>query len=181
MFDKIFEVLAKFGRFFLFWTICDPYQGGVVLRLGRFHRLLIPGFNWIWPFLIERAIECNTVAETMMVGPQSLTTTDGQHVVISTVITFEVSDPKVYLLEIQGMSRVIEDSTYGVVSENITKRSWEAIRTMDLANELTKDVRRFAKRYGVNILRVQIGDLTTTRSIRLMQSITNAYAPQKEI
>lgn len=181
MLDKLFEFLAKFGRLFLFWYICDPYQGGVVLRLGLFNRLLRPGFNWIWPFQVEHAIACSTVAETMMVGPQSLTTTDGQHVVISSVITFEIVDPKVYLLEIQGMSRVIEDSTYGVVSENVTKRSWETIRTMDLAAELTKDVRRFAKRYGVNVIRVQIGDLTTTRSIRLMQSITNAYAPSKDI
>lgn len=180
MFDKLFDFIARFGRLFRFFYVTHPYQGGVILRLGNFHRLLRPGLNWIWPFSIEEVLAIHVVPETMIVGPQSLTTLDGKIVVISTVITFEVSDPKIFLLEIEGASRVIEDSTYGVVAENIMSRTWEALGGIDLAAELTKDVRRMAKKYGVNVIRVQLGDFSTSRSIRLMQSVTNSYVHKED-
>jgi regulator of protease activity HflC (stomatin/prohibitin superfamily) len=181
MFDKLFEFIEKFGRLFRFFYVCHPYQGGVVLRLGNFNRLLKPGINWMWPFNIEEDIVCATVAETMMVGPQSLTTKDGKQVVVSSMVTFKIDDVKTYLLDIMGAARVIEDAMYGVVSEVIQKRTWEELTQTDIANELTKKSRVMARRYGVEIIRVQIGDLSTTRSLRLMQTVNNVYAPNKEI
>lgn len=180
MFDRLFEFLGKFGRFFLFWYVCHPYLGGIILRLGKHHRMVKVGWNWIWPFNIEEVVSGPITVETMNIGPQSLTTKDGKQVVISTVVTFRVDDPKEYFLGIAGKASVIEDSTYGVVSDNVLKRSWDELKEIDLANELTKDVRRYAKRYGVYVTQVQIADFTSTRSVRLMQSVVNTHVPMKE-
>lgn len=164
----------------MFFALVRQYEGGVVLRLGKFHRMAHPGFCWIWPLMIEEVITTSVVVETMIVGPQSLKTKDGQLVVISTVITFEITDPKIFLLEIQGASRVIEDSTYGVVSEWVSLHTWEELLDPDLGGKLSRAVRALAKKYGVNIIRVQIADFTKSRSLRLMQSVTQSYAPTKE-
>lgn len=180
MFDRLIELVIQFIELFRFFQVVKTYQGGVILRLGKFKRNAKVGFNWLLPFYIDEVIHCNVVTETMLVGPQSLTTRDGKQVVVSTVITFKVEDPKIFLLEIEGANRVIEDSTFGEVSDWVTSRTWGQLVEADVANELSKKMRRRAKVFGVEIQRVQIVDLTTSRSIRLLQSISTSYAPNKE-
>ena len=175
MFDKLIDLIIQFARLFQIYAIVRCYQGGVILRFGKFHRLAPPGRNWIWPLAIEELLSTDMVIETMLVGPQSLITRDGKKIVISTVVTFRVDDAKVFLLEIEGTNRVIEDSTFGEVSDWVTARTWDELVASEVANELTKKLRRRAKTYGVDIIRVQLVDLTQSPSLRLMQSVTTSY------
>ncbi len=180
MFDKLVDLIKQFWRFFVFIDVLPEWEAGVVMRLGRYHRDAKPGVNYIWPFMIEKVNSTSVVAETMVTAPQSLLTRDGKAIVISTVITFTKTDAKIFLLTINGGDRVIEDASYGVISDVVMKNDLATLVSMDLVNELTIKVRRFAKKYGVQIERVQIADFSTTKSLRLMQSVTNAYAEKKE-
>ena len=152
----------------------------MILRFGKLNRDAKVGFNWLWPFNIEELIHTNVVIETMLVGPQSLVTKDKKHIIISTVVTFRVDNPRIFLLEIEGAARVIEDSTFGEVSDWVTERTWDELVASDVSHKLSIQLRKRAKGYGVDIIRVQIVDLTESRSIRLMQSVTTAYAPGKD-
>ena len=129
----------------------------------------------MWPFRVEECLSTNVVPETMLVDPQSLTTKDGVSLVISTVVTFAIDDVKVFLLEIEGAGQVIEDATYGIVAHMIMERTWAELAEIDLANELSKTVRRAAKRYGVQIVQVQIADFTRSRSLRLVLGHANKF------
>jgi regulator of protease activity HflC (stomatin/prohibitin superfamily) len=169
MLDRLVDLIVASLRLFLFFTVVPTYSRGVVLRFGRFNRIADPGFHWMWPFNIEELIATNVVPETMNVGPQSLTTKDGVSVVIGTVVTFGIEDVKRFLLEIEGANQVVEDSTYGAVSKLVMEKTWAQLGEIDLPNELTKAVRRQAKRYGVDVVQVQISDFTRSRSFRLMQ------------
>lgn len=175
MFDKLVDLLVSSLRLFQCFTVIPAYGGGVILRLGVFHRMAGPGFHWLWPFRIEDALSTNVVPETMIVGPQSLTTKDGVPLVISTIVTFSVDDVKKYLLEIEGASHVIEDAAYGIVAQLIMEHTWHELISMNMPNELSKDTRRQAKRYGVYVLQVQIADFTRSRSIRLISAHANQY------
>ena len=181
MFDKLVDLLVSSIRLFQFWTVIPAYASGVVLRFGKFNRLADPGLHWILPFYMEEVLSCNVVPETMVVGPQSLTTKDGVSVVISTVVTFSISDVKVFLLEIEGAGQVIEDSAYGIVSRQIVARTWTELTQIDLPAELTKAVRRQAKRYGVDVLSVQLADFTRSRSYRLMQQMHGHFQPVQHV
>lgn len=180
MFDKLIDLVIQFIRLFQCFAVLRCYQGGVILRFGKLHRDAKIGFNWKWPFDIEEMIHTNIVTETMLVGPQSLVTKDKKHIIISTVVTFKVDNPRVFLLEIEGANRVIEDSTFGEVSDWVTERTWDELVESDVANKLSIKLRKRAKGYGVDVIRVQIVDLTESLSIRLMQSISTSYAPSKE-
>lgn len=178
MFDRLVDFLIQFLDLFRFFVVIPSYGDGVVLRFGKFHRLTHPGFHFIWPFKIEEVLSTNVVTETMPVGPQSLTTKDGVSIVISTVVTFRKTDVKTFLLEIEGAGQVIEDATYGIVAQFVMGHSWDELREgMDMANELTKAVRRQAKKYGVDIITVQISDFTRSRSYRLMQPMHGHGVP----
>lgn len=180
MFDKLIELIKQFGMAFVFWHICDPYEGGVVLRLGKYHRMAQIGWNWLWPVYIERVLSANIAVHTLVVGPQSLMTKDGKQLVIAAVITCTIDDPKPFVLEINGGVQALDDAATGVVSKLIMDHTLAELLAMDLANELTKDIRRFSKPWGVGITRVQIMDFTVMRSIRLLQSMAHTY-PDKGI
>jgi regulator of protease activity HflC (stomatin/prohibitin superfamily) len=168
--DRLVDLLIQAIRLFQFFTVVTDYERGVFLRFGRFHRLAQPGFHWMLPFNAEALLYTNVVPETMNVGPQSLTTKDGVSIVVGGVVTFAIEDAHKFLLEIEGGNQVIEDATYGIVSRFVMDRTWDELRQIDVAAELTKAVRRQAKRYGVNVQTYQISDFTRSRSFRLMAS-----------
>ena len=173
MFDRLIDLVVQFLHLFQFWFVTSDWQKSLVLRLGRLHRHAGPGFHWKWPLHIEVVLSASVVLETITVGPQSLTTKDDQSIVMSTVVTFRIADVQKFLLDVEGAHQVIEDSTYGINSTFIMDRTWPVLRAMDVGHELTKLIRRQAKRYGVEIENVQIADFTKSKSFRLVQSMNH--------
>lgn len=168
MIDKLIEFIRDFIGLFRFFEVVDPYQRGVQLRLGTFKRVLEPGFYFILPFGIDRVMTENVVTETMTTLPQSLTTKDGQAVVVSLVVTFRISDVKVFLLEVEGRNAVIGDIAYGATANFIMSRTWEELASCTLDKDLSKTIRAATKRYGVEIVQVQPSDFQRCRSLRIV-------------
>lgn len=167
MIDRLIQLVIQFIELFRVCFILQPFEAGVVTRLGHLHRTVGPGgLHWILPFRIEDYIYTNIVPETSKVGPQSLTTKDEVGIVVSAVITFAIKDVATYLLAIEGAEQVIEDATVGYVSEYIRNRNWTEILATDINGPLTTLVRRRAKEFGVDIIRVQIADFSKCMSIR---------------
>jgi len=106
------------------------------------------------------------VPETAKIGPQSLTTADGIDVVVSSVITFSISDVKKFLLEIEGAEQVIEDVVLGYMNEFIRSKTWEQLKNSDINTRLTTFAKKRAEDFGVDILRIQVTDFTQCISIR---------------
>ena len=176
MLDRLVDLFLQFIKLFQFWVVIPPYRAGVRLRLGNFHAVLKNGFHFMIPFGVDDTLEDNVVIETMRVKPQSLTTKDGVSVVLSSVVTFTVEDIKTFLLEVEGRNNVVEDSSYGATADFIMKHSWAELTAFDnLGNELSKEVRKQAKRYGVRIVSVQLADFAKCPSIRLISQDPKAH------
>lgn len=171
MFDKLVELFIQFIELFQFFFVVRAYERGLVLRFGKFHRLVEPGLHWRWPFRVEIDLLVNVVPETVTIGPQSLTTKDEQSIIVASVVTYRISDVRTFLLDIEGAHQVIEDSACGTVAQFVLGRTWEELKAVDVNNELTKKVRSLAKRYGVEVLNVQVTDFTRSRSIRLVAAM----------
>jgi regulator of protease activity HflC (stomatin/prohibitin superfamily) len=150
-----------------------------VLRFGIVVRQLKPGFNWLIPFGIERALTANTAVHTIVVGPPSLMTKDNKPVVITTVISCTVESAEDFILKINGGVQTLEDAATGVISDMVMSKTFEELTTMKLAHELSKDVRAFAKPWGVYVRQVQISDFTTMKSFRLLQSQNHYHRRRK--
>jgi regulator of protease activity HflC (stomatin/prohibitin superfamily) len=170
MFDKLVDLLIQFLGLFRFWTIIKDWEMGIMLRLGRFHRMADPGFHWRWPFNIEECYYAPVNMMTRIVGPQSLTTKDGVSLIISVVITEQIEDVKKFLVTANHGRSIVEDCTYGAVATVVHDKTWRELEEMDLARTLEITVRRQAKKYGVDIVQLQLVDFTRSKSFRLMQS-----------
>ena len=87
MFERVLDFIAAS------WTILRPmlvvsdYEGGVVLRFGRYSREITPGLNWKLS-LADNAIITSTVITTMALRPQTLTTKDDLTIVLSAIVKY---------------------------------------------------------------------------------------------
>lgn len=174
MFDKLIEFIRNWVEFFAFCTIIDQFENGVVLRLGVKHRAAPPGLRFFWPMKIEKIMKHPVVVDTQELGEQTLTTTDDKEVTITGVITFIVTDVEQILLHVQGEREALIDSAMGVIGVRVLRSSWAEVITEDFWNEVTKEVRRRAKDYGVHVRQVQFKDLTKSHSLRIWN--TNRFA-----
>lgn len=180
MFDKLVDLLKSFGRAFIFWYIVDPYERGIVLRLGVFHRMARAGWNWLWPMYIERVLTANVATHTLTVGPQSLKTKDHKQLVITTVITCTIADAKKFILEINGGVAALDDAAPGAVAELVMGSTMEELEKMRLGLKLTNSIIKLAEPWGIAVARVQVVDFSPMRSVRLLQHVTQSYADRKE-
>lgn len=169
MFDKLVDLVLSSLQLLQFWQVVPAYERGVVLRLGRFSREIGPGFHFLLPFFVERYLGTSVVEDTMLVGPQSLTTKDQEPLLISYVITFRVKDVQKFLLGVEGAEQVLGESSYGVVSDLSRKNTFTELLEMNLSSKMTVAIRRTAERCGVDVDKVQIRDFISTRTFRLIQ------------
>lgn len=171
MLDRLIDLLIQGFRMVQFLCIVRDYEGGVVLRFGKFNRIARPGLMWVWPFA-EEVLLVNTVKQALNVGPQSLTTRDGQSVVVSVVVTFSVVDCQVFLLQVEGAQHAIEDCTYGAVASVVRQYDWMDLRLSDVDSLISDEIQIQAEAYGVQAS-AKVSDLTLSKTFRMIQPVNN--------
>lgn len=167
MLDRLIDLILSSVRLLRFFTVIDEFEEAVVLRFGKFHRKLGPGFHWLIPLNIETMLVDNVVARTTNLPAQSLTTSDGHTVVVSGVVTSRITDIQKAMLEVEGVDDALKDSCIGEIARQISRSTWDELRNPEFSDQLTKSCRRQGFKYGIEILRVQLSDVTKARSLRV--------------
>ena len=170
MFDRLFDIVFQFLDLFKFWVILNPFEQGVVVRLGKYNRVVAEGFHWTYPFNIDNVLIDNVVPRTVNLGEQGLTTADSKTITVSAVVTAKISDIRKALLEVENVDEALMDSCYATIGDLICAHDWDTIRTPEFTETVTKACRKQAWRYGLEVLRVQFADRIPCRAIRLLQS-----------
>jgi regulator of protease activity HflC (stomatin/prohibitin superfamily) len=170
MFERLIDLLLQSIAFFIPFVVIDHFEEAVVLRFGKFHRKLGPGFHWIIPFQVERCIADNVVPRTLNLAAQSLTTKEGRMVLLGGVVTAAIRDIQKATLEVEGVDHALQDSCYGAIGALVAAASWEEIQHEDFSEALTKACRKQAWRFGIEIQRVQLSDLTLSKTLRIVNN-----------
>ncbi len=86
-------LLAAVFAYESIWVV--PQQSAwVVERWGRFHVVLEPGLNWIWPF-IDRVAYRHSLKEVPMDVPEQVCITkDNTQLAVDGLIYYQVTDPR---------------------------------------------------------------------------------------
>lgn len=169
MFDKIFEFFSSFFDYLKFYWIIEQYNRGVLLRFGKFVRVLPPGLHWKWPFA-DYILEHTIVPTTMRLYHQSLHTSDDKPIVIQAIIKYQVSDVETLLMKVYDPVDAIGDMTQAVIKNIIMEKTWEECRNPDLDNMITRKARVEAKKWGIEIIQVTLVDINKAPSFRLIQN-----------
>ena len=165
MFDKLIEFLIKLGKDVLLWVVIEEWNEAVLLRFGKFVKVLKPGIHFKIPFF-DSVWETETITQSIDMNPQSITTADGKNIVVKAIIRFSVVDTKTYVMSIMKPHDVLVDTTQGMIREIIEERNWEDL--VDVEDELTQRIGEKLKEWGISIERITLTDLAEIQSIRLI-------------
>lgn len=168
MFDRLIDTLIGAIHLFQFWVVVAAYERGVVLRLGILHREIGPGLHWLIPLGVDRVWCEHTVPRTMNLGPQSLTTVDGASIVVSAIVTAKIVDITRATLQVESVDHAMRDACYAEVAGVIMRQTWDKLNKIaELEPELERACQKRATKWGIEIVRVQLSDVSRSRSLRL--------------
>lgn len=170
MFDKLIDLISGWWSQIIPFVIVPHYQEGVLLRLGKFKKVLYPGLHWKIP-IFDEVIDHHVVVTTISLPAQSLYTKDRQNIVVKGVIKYKIFDVKIFLLEVYDAKDAISDMTQSIIKNIITDLSLEECTNMDIDAILTKKSRVEARKWGVEIQQVTLTDLAPIRSFRLINDV----------
>lgn len=168
MFERLLDLILEFWADVNPVIIVNPFESGIVLRLGKYNRYLKPGLNFKIPFF-EQTMTAITVTTTMGLNAQTLVTQDGFSVVISTIVKYNVKDIKPFILDIYDSYDVINDVVQGYVREFVSVNTYDQLAHKGTEKKIMRAVKREAAKYGVQIERVVFSDIGKVKSLRLIQ------------
>ena len=171
MFEKLFDFILNFLEFFRCAVIRNQYEDGLVLRMGKYHRDLKLGFNFLLPFYLERFRLVNIVTKTDNIGSQSLYSKDEVGVLVSVFIRYKIRNVKRWILEAENPAEVLGDVTYGVIGEHVLAKTWEEINRPQFHTDIFTTLKGIASRdLGVSLEGIQFCDLTRSKTFRILNT-----------
>lgn len=167
MFDRVLDFLAAFGKHLTPFVIVVAYQNVGILRFGRYHRTLKPGFHWKWPF-IEDGYPENVCLTTVRLQPQTLTTKDDVSVVVAGIVRYRVVDLEAFVTRIYDQKDLLLDTSMGSTLKWVRKLTLQELLDDPPESKIASDIRRQVKDFGVEVDTFTFMDLGRIRSIRLI-------------
>ena len=162
----------------------------VIERLGRFHSVLPPGLNIIWPFIdkpktvyTRRIINMGggrsyvSVTTTSVIDlreqvydfpSQQVITKDNVTTEINALLYFQIVDPKKSVYEIDNLPNAIEKLTQTSLRNVIGELELdETLTSRDTINsKLQAILDEATNKWGVKVNRVELQDITPPESVR---------------
>lgn len=182
MIERLVELVSQFIQLFVFMRVVDCYEQAVLLRLGKFKKVLQPGPHFVIPFMVDTVLKANAVMDTMELPPQAFATRDGIDCVTTAVVTFRIRDISKFLLEVEDAESVLADATRGPIRQVLCAKTWTELQEGGSAidEEITKVARRKAFQLGVEITNVSLSDLIRTTAYRVLLGGTLMQTTNKQ-
>ncbi|GAB4564079.1 MAG: SPFH domain-containing protein [Anaerolineae bacterium] len=137
--------------------IIEPYQKGVVERLGRYKRTAQPGLTLIIPFL-DSIKKVDMREQVVDVPPQEVITKDNVVVTVDAIVYYEATDPVKLVYNVadfyNAATKLAQTNLRNVVGEMELD---EALTSREMINAKLREVLDDATdKWGVRIVRVEI-------------------------
>lgn len=161
-------VLALIGYALGSAKLINQGNEALVERLGRYHRKLGPGLNFIVP-LVDQIVMEDTIREQFIdIKPQNVITRDNIYLEVDAVLFWRIRDMVKSFYEIddlQGsLTQLATTTLREVIAQNTVEQTNVSRAEMDQAilnqlNQTTED-------WGVQIIRLDIQSITPPESVR---------------
>jgi len=109
------------------FQLVGEQQRGVVLRFGRFVRIMQPGPNFKWPWPIEsvRTVEVTTIQTFSNTLP--VLTSDENIVNVTVNVQYRIDDPRQYLYGTAAADQVLTQAAQSAVREQVGRAGLEDV------------------------------------------------------
>ncbi|MGH8870262.1 MAG: SPFH domain-containing protein [Actinomycetes bacterium] len=148
--------------------IVPQARAGIVERLGRYQRTLMPGLSILVPFVDRLAPLIDLREQVVSFPPQPVITSDNLVVSIDTVIYFQVTDPKSATYEINNYIHGVEQLTVTTLRNVVGGMDLEKTLTSreEINNALRGVLDEATTRWGIRVNRVELKAIDPPPSIQ---------------
>jgi regulator of protease activity HflC (stomatin/prohibitin superfamily) len=148
--------------------IIPQAYAGVVERLGRYHKTLMPGLNILVPFIDRVRPLVDMREQVVSFPPQPVITEDNLVVSIDTVVYFQVTDARAATYEINNYLGAVEQLTTTTLRNVVGGLNLEeALTSRDNINTQLRIVLDEATgKWGIRVSRVELKAIDPPHSIQ---------------
>ncbi|MBO0982442.1 SPFH domain-containing protein [Rathayibacter sp. SD072] len=148
--------------------IVPQATAGVVERLGKYHRTLLPGLNLVIPFIDRVRPSVDLREQVVSFPPQPVITEDNLVVSIDTVVYFQVTDARAATYEIANYLGAVEQLTTTTLRNVVGGLNLEeALTSRDNINGQLRIVLDEATgKWGIRVGRVELKAIDPPLSIQ---------------
>lgn len=141
--------------------IVRPTHKGLIERLGKYHKLALPGFHWIIP-LVDRLFLVNITEQMVDAEPQEIITNDNLNASVDAQVYFRVKSDED---SVKGSTYDVNNYQYQIVNlARTTLRNIIGTLTLKSANsergrinmELHETLHNETKDWGIEIIRTEL-------------------------
>ncbi|MDM9381665.1 SPFH domain-containing protein [Chlorogloeopsis sp. ULAP01] len=140
----------------------------LVERLGRYHRKLKPGLNFIVPLVDQIVMEDTTREQVLDIKPQNVITKDNIYLEVDGVVYWRIVDIERSFYQIddlqQGLNNLATTTLREVIAQNTLEETNASRAEMNKA--LLDELNQTTTTWGINVLRVDIQRITPPESVR---------------
>jgi regulator of protease activity HflC (stomatin/prohibitin superfamily) len=174
---SLFAVVAFVSLMFLPATVAinKEWEEAIVLRFGKFQRLVGPGFFFKWP-LIESFLKQDKRIITLDIARQEVMTKDNISVSVDAVVFMKVVDTKDSLVNIQNVWNSVTKYAQTTMRDAVGDIELDELlaRRDEIADRIASIVERETRDWGVDIISVNL------QNVELPEDMKRVIARQAE-
>jgi regulator of protease activity HflC (stomatin/prohibitin superfamily) len=161
-------VLALIGYALGSAKLINQGNEALVERLGRYHRKLKPGLNFIVPFLDQIVMEDTTREQVLDIKPQNVITKDGIYLEIDGVVYWRIIDIEKSFYAVDDLQQALNNVTTTTLREVIAQNTLEAanMSRADMDRTILGQLNPITNTWGVDIIRIELQRITPPESVR---------------
>jgi len=173
----LFIIIAFVSLMFLPASVAinKEWEEAIILRFGKFQRLVGPGFFFKWPFA-ESLLKQDKRIITLDVARQEVMTKDNISVSIDAVVFMKVVNTKDSLVNIQNVWNSVMKYAQTTMRDVVGNVELDELlaRRDEIADKIAKIVERETQEWGVDITSVNL------QNVELPESMKRVIARQAE-
>ncbi len=180
----IFLLLSLFlALIFLFCGFKTvPHQEiWIVQRLGKYHRQLEPGLNWVLPFADEIANKHSLKEEAIEVPEQTAITQDNVSVILDGIVYIKIFDPVAASYGVKtplhALTQLVQTTMRSEIGKIPLDETFEERESLNA--KIVEAINEAAITWGIRCLRYEIKDIKMPEDIRKAMELQMTAERQK--
>ncbi|MEH2393006.1 MAG: SPFH domain-containing protein [Nostoc sp.] len=164
----IFIVLVLIGYALGSAKLINQGNEALVERLGRYHRKLKPGLNFIVPLVDQVVMEDTTREQFLDIKPQNVITQDNIYVEVDAIVYWRIRDIEKSFYAIEDLQGALTQVTTTTLREIIAQNTLEQtnVSRAEMDSALLDQLNNITVDWGIDILRLDLQSITLPESVR---------------
>jgi regulator of protease activity HflC (stomatin/prohibitin superfamily) len=147
--------------------IVEQGDAAIVQRLGRAHRVLQPGLNFVIPFLDTVLVE--TLREQLLeIDPQNAITKDSVPIEVDTVVFWQILDLERAYYAVENLEESLRQLVFTSLRNEIGQLTLEQVNSSRnrINQTLLTQLDKATQNWGVKVIRVEVQEIILSKTIR---------------